>query len=296
LPNSLLIGLARPLGDALKRPICCTLQGEDLFLDGLLEPYRRRALELIRRQVPDVDRFIAVSDYYAPAMSRLLGIPSDRVAVVPLGISLKGYERRQSGDDVFRVGYFARIAPEKDCRRSPTPTSIPSRTAGARSGSKRRVISRRPRALPRRREAQSSSEPASRTNSPTAAPSIVRASWRSCARSTSCRCRRPTTSRRVSSCSKPWRPASRRPATSRRLYRSRRKDRRRTAGRARRPVALAEGLPLWHDRQLRDTLGERAFQGCAHYASSGPATDDGRVRAVTKSERAREIADGPSDP
>ncbi len=94
LPNSLLIGLARPLADALKRPVCCTLQGEDLFLDGLLEPYRKRAIELIRRQVPDVDRFIAVSDYYVPVMSRLLGIPADRMAVVPLGINLAGYERR----------------------------------------------------------------------------------------------------------------------------------------------------------------------------------------------------------
>ncbi len=65
LPNSMLIGLARPLADALKRPVCCTLQGEDLFLGGLLEPYaRERAFELIRRQVPDVDRFIAVSDYF----------------------------------------------------------------------------------------------------------------------------------------------------------------------------------------------------------------------------------------
>ena len=35
LPNSLLIGLARPLRDVLKCPICCTLQGEDLFLAGL---------------------------------------------------------------------------------------------------------------------------------------------------------------------------------------------------------------------------------------------------------------------
>ena len=34
LPNSLLIGLAAPLRRALKRPICCTLQGEDLFLNG----------------------------------------------------------------------------------------------------------------------------------------------------------------------------------------------------------------------------------------------------------------------
>jgi glycosyltransferase involved in cell wall biosynthesis len=113
LPNSMLIGLARPLADKLKRPVCCTLQGEDLFLGGLLEPYRERAYELIRRQVSDVDRFIAVSDYYAPVMSRLLGIPSDRMAVVPLGINLAGYERGRDEDGVFRVGYFARIAPEK---------------------------------------------------------------------------------------------------------------------------------------------------------------------------------------
>lgn len=116
LPNSLLIGLARPLGEALKRPICCTLQGEDLFLEGLIEPYRSRALDLIRRQVVDVDTFIAVSDYYVPVMAKLLAIPESRIAVVPLGINMKGYERRparsESGD-VFRVGYFARLAPEK---------------------------------------------------------------------------------------------------------------------------------------------------------------------------------------
>lgn len=115
LPNSLLISLAQPLRDAFKRPVCCTLQGEDLFLGGLAEPYRQRALDLIRRQVSEVDRFVAVSEYYAPAMSRLLGIPDDRMAVVPLGISLTGYARRSPrvADDVFRVGYFARIAPEK---------------------------------------------------------------------------------------------------------------------------------------------------------------------------------------
>jgi glycosyltransferase involved in cell wall biosynthesis len=121
LPNSLLIGLARPLRDVLKRPICCTLQGEDLFLDGLIEPYRQKALDLIRRQVPDVDRFIAVSHAYVPVMSNLLRIPSDRMAVVPLGINLSGYDRpagrdlQTSGDGPppFLVGYFARLAPEK---------------------------------------------------------------------------------------------------------------------------------------------------------------------------------------
>src|SRR5439155_16523400 len=93
LPNSLLIGLARPLGEALKRPVCCTLQGEDLFLEGLIEPYRSRALELIRRQVQNVDCFVAVSQWYVSVMSELLRIPPSRIAVVPLGISMAGYER-----------------------------------------------------------------------------------------------------------------------------------------------------------------------------------------------------------
>ena len=39
LPYTLLIGLAEPIRRALGVPICCTLQGEDLFLDGLGEPY-----------------------------------------------------------------------------------------------------------------------------------------------------------------------------------------------------------------------------------------------------------------
>jgi glycosyltransferase involved in cell wall biosynthesis len=118
LPNSLLIALAEPIRHALKSPVCCTLQGEDLFLDGLIEPYRGRALELIRSKVRDVDRFVAVSEYYAPVMSKLLHIPADRMSVVPLGINMNGYERAHrtsnAGDDeVFRVGYFARVAPEK---------------------------------------------------------------------------------------------------------------------------------------------------------------------------------------
>jgi len=113
LPNSLLIGLAAPLRRALKRPICCTLQGEDLFLNGLVEPYRSRAVALIREQVKDVDHFLSVSDYYVPIMSEMLKIPAGKISVVPLGINLAGYERATRTDDTFRVGYFARVAPEK---------------------------------------------------------------------------------------------------------------------------------------------------------------------------------------
>jgi glycosyltransferase involved in cell wall biosynthesis len=116
LPNSLLISMAAPLKRALGRPVCITLQGEELFIDSLVPPYREQALALIRRQVSDVDHFIAVSDYCARYMSSFLEIPSERVSVVPLGIAMDGYSRRETPpakDAAFRVGYLARIAPEK---------------------------------------------------------------------------------------------------------------------------------------------------------------------------------------
>ncbi len=113
LPNSMLIGMAGPLGRALGRPVCCTLQGEELFLNDLVEPYRSRAIELIRQQVAHVDRFVAVSEYCASFMADFLAIPESRISVVPLGINMSGYERRERSHDAFTVGYFARVAPEK---------------------------------------------------------------------------------------------------------------------------------------------------------------------------------------
>jgi glycosyltransferase involved in cell wall biosynthesis len=114
LPYSLLLGLARPLRTALNCPIVCTLQGEDLFLDGLLEPYRGEAHDLIRKHSKDVDAFIAVSHYYEEFMPGYLGIPREKIQVVPLGINLEGYaaKRKRTGHP-FTLGYFARVAPEK---------------------------------------------------------------------------------------------------------------------------------------------------------------------------------------
>jgi glycosyltransferase involved in cell wall biosynthesis len=114
LPNSLLIGLAAPIRRLLQRPIVVTLQGEDLFLEGLPEPYRAEALALVRQQVREVDLFVAVSEYYAGFMRDYLGIPADRIRTVPLGITLTGLpDGVRPRRDPFTIGYFARVAPEK---------------------------------------------------------------------------------------------------------------------------------------------------------------------------------------
>ena len=81
--------LARPIKRALGGvPIVMTLQGEDLFLEGLPEPFRGEALALIRAQVADVDLFVAVSEYYAGFMQDYLDIPPEKMRVAPLGIAI----------------------------------------------------------------------------------------------------------------------------------------------------------------------------------------------------------------
>jgi glycosyltransferase involved in cell wall biosynthesis len=114
LPNCLLIALAGPIKRELNLPIYCTLQGEDLFIDGLGEPYRTQSLKLIRSNVEFVDGFLAVSDFYAKRMCSDLGIPESKMHVVPIGINMEGFEKRERNEtNQFVVGYFARVAPEK---------------------------------------------------------------------------------------------------------------------------------------------------------------------------------------
>jgi glycosyltransferase involved in cell wall biosynthesis len=114
IPYALLISLAAPLKRALGCPVVVTLQGEDLFLDALPEPFRAQAIALVRAQVADVDLFIAVSEYYARYMRDYLGIPAHKMTVAQLGVNVDDLSvttRTRTGP--FTIGYFARIAPEK---------------------------------------------------------------------------------------------------------------------------------------------------------------------------------------
>lgn len=116
IPNALLIGLAGPILRATGRPVCVTLQGEDLFLEGLPSADRARAIELIREQATNVDLFLSVSDYYRTFCADYFGIPLDRIRVAPLGVSVDDLApggRTRLPSDPFVVGYMARVAPEK---------------------------------------------------------------------------------------------------------------------------------------------------------------------------------------
>jgi glycosyltransferase involved in cell wall biosynthesis len=76
-------------------------------------------------------------------MSTYLGIPPSRISVVPLGIDMSGYEAHQHGPGPFRIGYFARVAPEKGLHvlaqayvklRQRIAADLSGRDAGGRDG------------------------------------------------------------------------------------------------------------------------------------------------------------------
>jgi glycosyltransferase involved in cell wall biosynthesis len=116
ISNSLLIAAAQAIRVRCSAPIVCSLTGEDLFIEGLSDPWRTEALELLRKRVSDVDAFVTFSQDYAGFMSDLLQIPPSKMFVVPVGISLDGHlvapEKLASSSGPV-IGFLARICPEK---------------------------------------------------------------------------------------------------------------------------------------------------------------------------------------
>jgi glycosyltransferase involved in cell wall biosynthesis len=114
LTAALLSGLVHELKRRLRVPVLCSLQGDDLFLEGLPESHRSRCLALVRVHCREIDGFVATSDYYADFMTEYLNVPRSRIHVVHPGLNLAGHGApRSEGQRPFTIGYFARICPEK---------------------------------------------------------------------------------------------------------------------------------------------------------------------------------------
>jgi len=120
ITNSMFLGLAAPLKRELGVPVLCAVQGEDLFLDDLAEPFKTQVHERLQDQAQHVDALVATCNYYADFMSEYLAVPADRIHVIRLGIKLEGHGEHDRGASngsgpkaPFTIGYLARVAPEK---------------------------------------------------------------------------------------------------------------------------------------------------------------------------------------
>lgn len=116
--TNLLVGGSIP---ALKRelgiPVLVTLQGDDVFLDELIEPWKTLVLTEMRRLAQEADGFVTFSGFYRHHMSGILGVPEEKFHITPLGVTVSEfdavYEARKARAPGKVIGYFARLAPEK---------------------------------------------------------------------------------------------------------------------------------------------------------------------------------------
>jgi glycosyltransferase involved in cell wall biosynthesis len=118
LSNVLIAGSVPAIREKLpKAVIVATLQGDDVFLDELPEPYQSQCVEQIRRLVPYIDGFIVHSEFYGRKMGERFAVSPEKLHVVPLGIDTREFvaiERRPILPARPRkIGYLARLAPEK---------------------------------------------------------------------------------------------------------------------------------------------------------------------------------------
>lgn len=104
-----------------------TLQGDDIFLDHLPADARSKAIALCSDLSKQVDVFVSHSEFYRDKMGAMLGIPHERFDIHPLSIDLAPFTSPPSNKKVseqpaktpekskgeFRIGYLARLAPEK---------------------------------------------------------------------------------------------------------------------------------------------------------------------------------------
>ncbi len=119
LLTNLLIGGVIPQM-ASNADVWVMLQGDDIFLDSLSVSHRAQAIERMRRLVGSAKGFICHSQAYAQSMQSLLGIPESKMHVVPLGVAIEDFTDRaatgsehRKNDPLIRLGYLARMAPEK---------------------------------------------------------------------------------------------------------------------------------------------------------------------------------------
>ena len=119
--NLLIAGFASELRRRRKIPIVVTLQGDDIFLDGLSEEGRQAVLTQMRRVAQQIDAFVVFNRFYRDRMAAMLRLPIDRFHLVPLGLANAekfAPKAPPSSERPPTIGYLARICPEKGFHRA----------------------------------------------------------------------------------------------------------------------------------------------------------------------------------
>ncbi|MCF6311171.1 MAG: glycosyltransferase family 4 protein [Verrucomicrobiales bacterium] len=123
LSNLLIGGIVPLIKKELGVPVVVNLQGDDVFLNELIPPYKEQVLVEMKRIAAEADGFLVFNEPYAAAMGDMLEIPTEKFRLTKLGIdtdALSGMAAdcaeqrgRAESESCLTVASFARLCPEK---------------------------------------------------------------------------------------------------------------------------------------------------------------------------------------
>jgi len=110
LSTAMQVGLAPAIKARADIPIYCSLQGEDTFLDSLIEPWKTQVWELMRQAARSIEKFITPSHAFAELMAPQMQLPDEQIVCIPNGINLEGFTPRNAPPQTPTVGFLARLS------------------------------------------------------------------------------------------------------------------------------------------------------------------------------------------
>jgi len=123
LSNLLIGGIVPVIKRELNIPVLVNLQGDDVFLNELIEPYKEQVISEMKGLAGEVDGFVVFNDPYARKMGDLLAIPPEKFHLTNLGIDANAlqdvadacneHRRKLDPASFLTIGFFARLCPEK---------------------------------------------------------------------------------------------------------------------------------------------------------------------------------------
>lgn len=113
LPNSLFVGMARPLKRRFGCSVLCLLSGEDGFIEMFPEPWRSRTRKVLVEQASAADGFGVSTEYYRDFMMDYLKAPSPKFQLLPMGIDIRLYPDSPARPprDPWTIGFRSPVSP-----------------------------------------------------------------------------------------------------------------------------------------------------------------------------------------
>ncbi|MBC8320868.1 MAG: glycosyltransferase family 4 protein [Bacteroidetes bacterium] len=109
ISNALIMGVAVQLKKVLGKPVVCSLQNEDDWIDEMKEPYGTMAWQLISAEEKHIDLFITTSHYFKKLIISKTGISEDKIYVVPSALEVVRDRKLYNSSEAPSIGYYSRL-------------------------------------------------------------------------------------------------------------------------------------------------------------------------------------------